>query len=122
MNETKVAASGEVQEGGLHAVKVGGHTVLLSRVDGRVCAFSAKCPHVGLSLARGKVDKGTVECPWHGSRFDLCSGQNLDWARSVAGVPMPTWSHALLSFGKKPAPLSLYEASERESSVYLRTP
>ena len=85
MNETKVAASGEVQEGGLHAVKVGGHTVLLSRVDGRVCAFSAKCPHVGLSLARGKVDKGTVECAWHGSRFDLSSGQNLDCARSVAG-------------------------------------
>lgn len=117
-----VTASGEVQEGQLCQVKIEGKPVLLSRVKGKVCAFSAKCPHIGLSLARGTVANGTIRCPWHGSRFDLLTGANLDWANSFAGMPMPQWSHGLLSMGKKPAPLGLLEAFEKEGSVFVSVP
>jgi nitrite reductase/ring-hydroxylating ferredoxin subunit len=120
MSELKVAASADVQEGSVHVAKVEGHTVALSRIGGKVCAFSPKCPHLGLSLARGKIVDGAITCPFHGSRFDMCSGKNLDWANALVGIPMPQWSHSLLSFGKKPAPLTVYEASERDGAVHVK--
>lgn len=120
MSEVKVAASADVQEGSVHVAKVDGHAVALSRIGGKVCAFSPRCPHLGLSLARGKVTEGTITCPFHGSRFDMCSGKNLDWANALVGIPMPQWSHSLLSFGKKPAPLTIYEASERDGAVHVK--
>jgi nitrite reductase/ring-hydroxylating ferredoxin subunit len=120
MSEVKVATSAEVMEGNVHVAKVDGQAVALTRVGGKVSAFSPKCPHVGLSLARGKVVDGTITCPFHGSRFDMCSGKNLDWANAVVGIPMPRWSHSMLSFGKKPAPLTMYEASERDGAIHVK--
>jgi nitrite reductase/ring-hydroxylating ferredoxin subunit len=35
------------------------------------------------------VADGQVVCPWHNSRFDLASGENLDWAPGFAGRDMP---------------------------------
>lgn len=122
MSEVKAAASADVQEGKVTVVKLGGQNVALSRVKGAVCAFSPRCPHVGLPLSKGKVADGTITCPFHGSRFDMCSGENLDWANALAGIPMPKWSHGVLSFGKKPAPLTTYRASERDGSVMVDLP
>lgn len=119
MTRTPVAAARDVKEGELCQVKVDGKPVLLSRVKGKVCAFSAKCPHIGLSLAKGKVDKGVIRCPFHGSRFDMASGANLDWANAVAGLSMPKWSHGLLAMGNKPAPLEMYKAEERDGSIFI---
>ncbi len=120
MNDEKVAKSGDVCEGQIHAVKMDGQTVLTTRVQGKLCAFSGKCPHVGLPLAGGKIVDGTIQCPWHGSRFDLRSGKNLDWVNSLAGMPMPKWSHGMISLGKKPAPLKMYQASERDGAVFVK--
>ena len=116
----EVAPSIDVQEGRLCQVKVDGQAVLLSRVKGKLCAFSAKCPHIGLSLAKGTVVDGTIRCPWHGSRFDMQTGANLDWTNAFAGMPMPKWSHGLISFGKKPAPLVMFEVSEKDGSVFIQ--
>lgn len=122
MSTVRVASSQDIREGELYPAKVEGQSVLLSRVDGKVCAFSARCPHIGFPLNRGKVVNGTVQCPWHGSRFDLRTGKNLDWANAFAGVPMPAWSHGLLAMGKRPAPLDMFEASDQEDSVFVTVP
>lgn len=122
MNKVAVASSGDVREGELCPVKVEGRPVLLSRVHGKICAFSARCPHIGFPLTRGKVVNGSIQCPWHGSRFDLSTGRNLDWANAFAGIPMPAWSHGLLALGKRPAPLDMFEASEQHGSVLLNVP
>lgn len=122
MRTVQVASATDIKEGELCAVKVEGQPVLISRVDGKVCAFSAKCPHIGLSLAKGKIENGTITCPWHGSRFDLRTGANLDWTNSFAGRRMPAWSHSLLAMGKKPAPLRMFEASEKDGAVYVTVP
>ena len=117
MKQVNVARSTDVIEGKVHAGNAEGQPVLLTRVQGKVCAFSAKCPHIGLSLARGKIENSVIRCPWHGSRFDIATGENLDWANSFGGMPMPKWSHGLLTFGKKPAPLAMYEAAETDGAV-----
>jgi nitrite reductase/ring-hydroxylating ferredoxin subunit len=46
-----------------------------SEASGEVCAIAATCSHLGGPLHEGKRDGDTVVCPWHGSRFDLCTGE-----------------------------------------------
>ena len=120
MNEHRAAESSEVTEGRVVAVKVEGRKILLTRVDGALRACSGKCPHLGLPLQRGKVAGGAITCPFHGSRFDLGTGHNLDWVDSFAGVKMPAWSHSVIALGKKPAPLEMFEAVERDGAVFVR--
>jgi nitrite reductase/ring-hydroxylating ferredoxin subunit/uncharacterized membrane protein len=73
-----VAGEDEVTDTGVSAVTVGGVNVLLARVDGRLCAISGTCTHLGGPLARGERRDNAIVCPWHGSRFDLCSGKVLN--------------------------------------------
>jgi nitrite reductase/ring-hydroxylating ferredoxin subunit len=36
---------------------------------------SANCTHFGGSLAEGKLEGYELQCPWHGSKFDIRSGK-----------------------------------------------
>lgn len=119
MNKTEVAKSAQIQAGEVHLVSAGGHSIALTRVDGAVCAFENKCPHLGLSLARGKIENGAITCPWHGSRFDICTGKNLDWVNSVVGIPLPQWTHNLIALGKSPAPVRTFVVSETAGTVFV---
>ena len=119
MSRVAVAASSEILENEVHVVKHGGLSIALTRINGSVRAFENKCPHLGLALARGKIQEGAIKCPWHGSRFDVCSGRNLDWVNSVAGIPMPQWSHKLIALGKEAAPIRVFEATEENGQVML---
>ena len=63
----------------LRRVEVEGVGVLLSRSgDDRICAIAATCNHFSGPLEQGEREGDTVVCPWHNSRFDLCSGQAID--------------------------------------------
>jgi nitrite reductase/ring-hydroxylating ferredoxin subunit len=46
-------------------------------VAGHFCATQAKCTHKQGPLNEGKLDGSTVTCPWHGSKFDVCTGAVL---------------------------------------------
>jgi nitrite reductase/ring-hydroxylating ferredoxin subunit len=71
-----VLEEGELEAGAMRAVD--GVRVLVSRSeDGGVCAIANACTHVGGPLDEGERDGNVVACPWHGSRFDLCSGEVL---------------------------------------------
>jgi nitrite reductase/ring-hydroxylating ferredoxin subunit len=73
-----VLEEGELEAGAMRAVDVDGVRVLVSRSkDGGVCAIASACTHVGGPLDEGERDGNVVACPWHGSRFDLCSGEVL---------------------------------------------
>ena len=45
--------------------------------EGEICAIHATCSHLGAPLDEGDRDGDVISCPWHGSRFDLCTGQVL---------------------------------------------
>jgi nitrite reductase/ring-hydroxylating ferredoxin subunit len=73
-----VLEESEVQEGAMRAVEVDGVPVLVSRSEGgEVCAIANTCTHRGGSLNESDHDGDVVTCPWHGSQFDLCSGEVL---------------------------------------------
>jgi nitrite reductase/ring-hydroxylating ferredoxin subunit len=67
----------ELNGGKLVGVELEGETVVVSRSEesGEVCAIAATCSHLGGPLDEGKRDGDIVTCPWHGSRFDLCTGE-----------------------------------------------
>lgn len=98
---------------------VEGVSVLVVRVGEGFRAVSNKCPHLGLPLAGGKVDGETITCPFHGSKFDLNSGENLDWVTSFVGMKIPEWSRRLLEMGKQPAPLQTFPLVFEEGKLYV---
>ena len=86
---TPVMEEKDLPENGLRQVSLDGADILLSRVsDGRICAISSVCSHFAGPLAEGEREDDTVICPWHGSRFDLCTGQAMD---GPAIFPQSRW-------------------------------
>lgn len=58
---------------GGYALSINGRRVLITRpVQGTVVAFDAKCTHRGCTVAPGE---GELDCPCHGSVFDLVTGK-----------------------------------------------
>jgi len=49
--------------------------VVLSMVNGKVYAIDAVCSHEGGPLEEGTLEGYEVECPWHGSKFDVRTGE-----------------------------------------------
>lgn len=79
MNDfVKVGKISDVSEGQMMLVESEGERILLSNVDGEFYAIGEVCTHVGGPLSEGTVEKDEVECPWHGSRFNLKTGENTD--------------------------------------------
>jgi 3-phenylpropionate/trans-cinnamate dioxygenase ferredoxin subunit len=55
-------------------VDVGDHRIALFRIGDDVYAVGDRCSHAEASLAEGEVFDSAVECPRHGSEFDLRTG------------------------------------------------
>lgn len=115
----RVASSDEIREGLMHSTTVDGTKLLLSRVDGEVKAVIDKCTHLGMPMRKGKFEGRVITCPFHGSRFDIATGENLDWVSGVMGVNMPKWTCKLIELGKKPAPLTTLAVEERDNDVFV---
>jgi nitrite reductase/ring-hydroxylating ferredoxin subunit len=59
----------------LGVVTPDGRRVCLVNVDGDVRALRDECTHQAFPLSAGELlPDGTVQCAWHGARFDACSG------------------------------------------------
>ena len=55
-------------------VHVKDRRVVIARSETGYVAFDDRCSHKGGSLAGGAMICGTVQCPWHGSQFDVATG------------------------------------------------
>jgi nitrite reductase/ring-hydroxylating ferredoxin subunit len=73
-----VLTEGELPEDVLRRVQVGRVPVLLTRQGDQVLAIGERCSHLGGPLSEGRIEGGSVICPWHGSRFALATGRVLD--------------------------------------------
>jgi nitrite reductase/ring-hydroxylating ferredoxin subunit len=70
-----VGTAGEIGDGELNSYGAGEHQVAIANVNGTLHAFDDLCTHQQCSLAEGELDETTVECPCHGSQFDITTGQ-----------------------------------------------
>lgn len=81
-----VLADAELREGEMKRADAGGVPVLLVRREGTVCALAHTCSHLGGPLSEGKLEGDVVQCPWHGSRFNVRDGSVVD---GPATFPQP---------------------------------
>jgi nitrite reductase/ring-hydroxylating ferredoxin subunit/uncharacterized membrane protein len=82
-----VLADGELRERQPVRVDAAGRSVLLVRSGGTIHALGEECAHLGGPLSEGWLRGDTVVCPWHGSAYELATGQ----VRSgPATCPLPT--------------------------------
>jgi uncharacterized membrane protein/nitrite reductase/ring-hydroxylating ferredoxin subunit len=70
----QVATSDELRVNQMKLVHVNGRRVVIARSEKGYAAFDDHCTHKGGSLAGGAMICGTVQCPWHGSQFDVHDG------------------------------------------------
>lgn len=84
----KVAKTEDVQVSQMMAVEVNDERICLANVNGKYYAIGNVCTHMGGPLAEGKLEDYIVQCPWHGSRFDIRSGKVV---RPPAMKPEPIY-------------------------------
>jgi nitrite reductase/ring-hydroxylating ferredoxin subunit len=70
----EIARADELEVDQMKLVHIDDVRVVVGRTDDGWVAFEDRCPHRGGSLADGVMICGTVQCPWHGSQFDVRTG------------------------------------------------
>jgi nitrite reductase/ring-hydroxylating ferredoxin subunit/uncharacterized membrane protein len=95
-----VCNQAELGEGQVMLVRIGAERIAVARCSEGIVAFNDHCTHKGGPLSDGAVVGCAVQCPWHGSQFDIRTG------RVIAG---PAEEH-----------LKTYEVEIRAGEVYVR--
>lgn len=73
--EIEVATADELKVNSMKLLRLKDKRIVLARTEGRYVAFEDRCTHKGGSLAGGSTMCNVVQCPWHGSQFDLNTGE-----------------------------------------------
>jgi 3-phenylpropionate/trans-cinnamate dioxygenase ferredoxin subunit len=71
----KVAEVGELAPGDMTMVEVGDAQILLANVAGTIYACDNVCTHAGAPLSEGELVEEQVQCPFHGSVFNVVTGE-----------------------------------------------
>jgi 3-phenylpropionate/trans-cinnamate dioxygenase ferredoxin subunit len=91
MTYVRVCPVAEVKSGAVVAREVDGTPVALVHCeDGTIHAIQDVCSHEEYPLSDGEVVGCTIECTWHGSEFDVRTGEalNLPATEPVAVYPV----------------------------------
>jgi nitrite reductase/ring-hydroxylating ferredoxin subunit len=84
-----VCRADEISVGQMKAFTVGGQKIVLYHLSDGFFATQAGCTHVFAPLARGKLlEDRKVQCPLHRARFDVRTGEVVDWANFPPGIQM----------------------------------
>jgi len=84
-----VGSAGEIAVGKLKAVTAGGEKLLVYRLSDGYYATQSKCTHLFASLEKGKIlEDCKIQCPFHRARFDIRTGEVIDWANFPPGVQL----------------------------------
>ncbi len=71
----KVAETKDIQPSSMRAVDLEGEErICIVNVEGKYYAIGNVCTHLGGPLDEGTLERYEVECPWHGSKFDVRTG------------------------------------------------
>lgn len=65
----------DLLEGQMMLVDMAGTRVVVGRCSEGLVAFSDRCTHKGGPLSDGALVGCTVQCPWHGSQFNVTTGR-----------------------------------------------
>lgn len=71
----KVATTTDLPPGELMLVEVEDERIALANVGGQYYAVTDECTHSGCTLSDGELEGEVLECPCHGSQFDVRTGE-----------------------------------------------
>lgn len=95
-------------------VELGGTKILLLNHGGEVYAIDNRCPHLKLSLKKGKVTAdGAIVCPWHRSAFELSSGKATVW------TPWPPVVGKAMAMVSQPKDLPTYPTKIESGQIMV---
>jgi nitrite reductase/ring-hydroxylating ferredoxin subunit len=95
-----VCGEAELKEGQMILADIAGERLVVGRCADGIVAFSDHCTHKGGPLSDGALVGCTVQCPWHGSQFDVHSGKVVN--------------------GPAKEKIETFEAEVRNGQVYVR--
>jgi 3-phenylpropionate/trans-cinnamate dioxygenase ferredoxin subunit len=79
----------DLEPGAMLGVELFGDRVCVARLGDDVFALEDRCTHALYPLSRGTLlPDGTIECGWHGAKFDCRSGAAC---RGPASFDVPTF-------------------------------
>jgi nitrite reductase/ring-hydroxylating ferredoxin subunit len=86
----------ELPAGSMLRVTHGDLDILLAHTPAGICATADRCPHMAAPLSVGSLDECIVACPLHSGRFDLASGEVVQFPTTggldADGDYHPPWS------------------------------
>lgn len=89
MAKHAICAAEELSVGDMKAFKAGDTKVIVYHLEDGIYATQASCTHIFAPLAKGKiVEDCQVQCPFHRARFDIRSGEVVEWANFPPGVQL----------------------------------
>jgi 3-phenylpropionate/trans-cinnamate dioxygenase ferredoxin subunit len=109
----KLTTTADIAQGGMKAVSLDDHELLVANIDQEYFIADARCPHVGGHLPDGVLDGTILTCPRHHSRFDLRDGRVIRWT---------DWEGMQLSIGRllrHPRPLRTYAVKLVGDDLYV---
>jgi nitrite reductase/ring-hydroxylating ferredoxin subunit len=74
MGIVKVASTKELASGQMKKVEAEGKIILLVNLEGEYYAVGNRCTHMGCMLSNGTLKGDNVQCPCHGSTFNVKTG------------------------------------------------
>ncbi len=86
--EIEAGLTSELPAGGMKAVQNGGKSILVANVNGTYYAIGNMCTHQACSLSEGILKGERVECPCHGSTFNVKDGKVV---KGPAAKPEPSF-------------------------------
>jgi 3-phenylpropionate/trans-cinnamate dioxygenase ferredoxin subunit len=77
VSAVRLCARDDIKPGEARRFDVGDHRIALVRIGDDFYAIGDRCSHADFSLSEGEVyeDGLEIECPAHGSAFDLRTGE-----------------------------------------------
>lgn len=96
----KVATDNELKLNQMKLLHVGKKRIVIAKTENGYVGFDDRCTHKGGSLAGGAMICGTVQCPWHGSHFDVSTG--------------------IVKAGPAKENIDIYPLTETDGNIYLQ--
>ncbi|MGH8717169.1 MAG: Rieske (2Fe-2S) protein, partial [Burkholderiales bacterium] len=69
------ATKSEIADQSAKLLEIEGKRIALFNLGGQFYALDDTCPHASGPLSEGSIEDEDVECPWHGSRFNIKTGE-----------------------------------------------
>ena len=89
MERVLVAKLSELKPGSMKQCQVQGHDdMVVANVDGTVYAMRGLCNHAGGPLGEGTLEGSCITCPWHGAKWDVKTGTNIEFAMDLDPEPV----------------------------------